>query len=104
MTAFLVFASAGLVTYLLRGAFILALGSRRLPDVVEVALRYVGPAVLAALTTSLLVSDGVAAYLKDPAAVAATGVALGAGLRRANMVVVLTVGMVTLWVVRALTS
>lgn len=97
MTAFWVFALAGVGTYFARSLFILALGERRLPDVLETALRYVGPAVLAALTVSILVGDGVAEFLVDVPAVAATAVAVVTALRARSFLTVLGVAMAVLW-------
>lgn len=85
MTALVVFALAGIGTYTARAVFILAVGQRQLSDPVERALRFVGPAVLAALTTSLLTSpDGLQAYLTNLPEVAGTvaGVALAWTTRR----------------------
>ena len=78
MTALVVFLLAGIGTYAARSVFILAVGQRRLPDLVERALRFVGPAVLAALATSLLTSpDGLEVYLTSIPQVAATLAAIG---------------------------
>ena len=44
----------GFGTYVFRAVFIVALAKRRIPDVVLVALRFVGPAVLGALIVALL--------------------------------------------------
>ncbi len=82
MTAFWVILLAGLGTYAARALFIVGVGDRELPPVVERGLLYVGPAVLAALTASLLTSpDGVVAYLESIPEVVATIVGVGAGLR-----------------------
>lgn len=99
MTAFIVFVLAGIGTYLARGALILAVGERTLPEPVEQALGNVGPAVLAALTTSLLVSDGVFDYLTDLPKLAGTLVAIIAALKRLNILAVLALGMATFWIV-----
>lgn len=82
MTAFWVILLAGIGTYAARALFIVGVGDRALPPLVERGLRYVGPAVLAALTASLLTSpDGVRAYLESVPEVAATVVGVAAGLR-----------------------
>ena len=66
MTAFWVILLAGIGTYAARAVFIVGVGERELPPVVERGLLYVGPAVLSALTASLLTSpDGLAAYLEN---------------------------------------
>ncbi len=85
MTAFWVILLAGIGTYAARAAFIVGVGDRTLPPVVERGLLYVGPAVLAALTASLLTSpDGVVAFLgKGPEVVATiVGVVTAVRFRR----------------------
>lgn len=85
MIALVVFVLAGIGTYAARAVFILAVGQRQLSDPVERALRFVGPAVLAALATSLLTSpDGLEAYLTNMPEVIGTvaGVGLAWGTRR----------------------
>ncbi len=54
MSPLLVFVLAGIGTYTARAVFIVAVGDRHLPEKAERLLRNVGPAVLAALTASLL--------------------------------------------------
>lgn len=82
MTAVWVILLAGIGTYAARAIFIVGVGERELPPVVERGLLYVGPAVLAALTASLLTSpDGVAAYLESIPEVVATIVGVAAALR-----------------------
>lgn len=102
MTAFVVFALAGVGTYLARSVFILAVGDRRLPDSIEAALRNVGPAVLAALTTSLLVTDGVTRFLTDIPEMGAVVVAVVVAWRVKGFLWVLAAGMVVLWLLEAL--
>ena len=77
MNAYVVFLLAGLGTYGARALFIVAVGDRPLPEAVELGLRNIGPAVLAALTASLLTSDGVGDYVTNLPEVAATVVAVG---------------------------
>jgi branched-subunit amino acid transport protein len=82
MTAFWVILLAGIGTYAARAVFIVGVGDRELPPLVERGLLYVGPAVLAALTASLLTSpDGVASYLGNVPEVAATIAGVAAALR-----------------------
>jgi branched-subunit amino acid transport protein len=82
MTAFWVILLAGIGTYAARAVFIVGVGDRELPPVVERGLLYVGPAVLSALTASLLTSpDGIAAFLENVPEVVATIVGVVAGLR-----------------------
>lgn len=69
MTAFFVFLVAGLGVYSARASFVLLVGDRELPAWAERMLRSVGPAVLAALITSLLLTDGAVAFVTSPAEV-----------------------------------
>ncbi len=101
MSAFLAILAVGIGTYLLRSAFILALANRRIPPAVIAALDFVAPAVLAALTVSLLV---------DGAGRLAVGMAEAAGLVAGSFVIWKTrnflmsagVGMGVFWLVGAL--
>lgn len=82
MTAFWVMLLAGIGTYSARAVFIVGVGDRELPPLVERGLLYVGPAVLSALTASLLTSpDGVMSYLESVPEVAGTIVGVAAALR-----------------------
>jgi branched-subunit amino acid transport protein len=82
MTAFWVIVVAGIGTYAARAVFIVAVGDRELPPVVERGLLYVGPAVLAALAASLLTSpDGVVAFLGNIPEVVASTVGVVTALR-----------------------
>ncbi|MFP5332141.1 MAG: AzlD domain-containing protein [Acidimicrobiia bacterium] len=65
MSAWVAFAVAGAGTYLLRGLFVFAIGDRPLPPAAMRALRNIGPAVLAALTASLLTTPGLRQFVTD---------------------------------------
>ena len=101
MTAFGAILVVGIGTYLLRSVFILALANRRIPPAVIAALDYVAPAVLAALTVSLLIdADGrLAVELAE-----VLGLAAGAGMiiRTRNFLLSVGVGMAVFWIVAAL--
>ena len=86
MTAWLVFAVAGLGTYLSRGVFILVAGDRVLSTKVERVLANIGPAVLAALTVSLLTTDGLGAFLGSMPEVTAVAAGVIVGLWRRTFV------------------
>lgn len=86
MTAWVVFTVAGLGTYLSRSFFILIVGDRVLSSRAERALRNIGPAVLAALTASLLTTDGLVEFVTSVPEVAAVVAALAAGLWRRTFV------------------
>lgn len=79
MTAWIAFGVAGVGTYLLRGLFVFVVGDRTLPPAAERALRNIGPAVLAALTASLLTTSGLGAFVTSAPEVlgVVAGVAVG---------------------------
>jgi branched-subunit amino acid transport protein len=99
MTALLVFLFAGIGVYLARASFIVLIGERELPDWAERLLRNVGPAVLAALVTSLLLTDGVTEFVADPAEVTAVLVATGVAIKTKSFVWTFVVGMAVFWLV-----
>ena len=65
MSAWIAFGVAGVGTYLLRGLFVFVVGNRPLPPGVQRALRNIGPAVLAALTASLLTSSRLCEFVTN---------------------------------------
>jgi branched-subunit amino acid transport protein len=91
--------AVGVGTLASRAVFIVGLANRAIPGAVLRALEYVGPATLSALIVTLMVSDGqVRAGLPE---VAGLGAAALAGLKTTNLTTLLTVGMVTYWLMRA---
>lgn len=95
--AMLIVAVVGLMTYSMRAVAIVALANRSIPPWAEVALRSVGPAVLAALAINLAVGgEG------DPGIDVAQGLALvvtaAVAWWRRNLLLTLVAAMVTLWV------
>lgn len=88
--------SVGLITYASRAGLIVFLADRPLPTNVTRALRYVGPAVLSALTVNLVAGgEGVGGIeVEEIAALAATVVV--AAWRR-DLVAALFAGMAVLW-------
>lgn len=92
MTAWLVIAAVGAGTYGLRASLILLFRGRQVPPLLERAFRYVGPAVLAALSVpGLLAPDGALdlTSLRIPAAIVAGLVAW----RTENLLLTLTAGL-----------
>lgn len=65
MSAWIAFGVAGVGTYLLRGLFVFVIGDRPLPPAARRALRNIGPAVLAALTASLLTTSGLGEFVTN---------------------------------------
>lgn len=88
----------GIGTYLVRSSFILALADREFPPPVREALRYVAPAVMAALVVSLTFGGSEGAGWVEIAALVLGGVV---GWRTRSLVWVLVGGMVTLWLLGA---
>jgi branched-subunit amino acid transport protein len=88
--------SVGLITYGSRAGLIVFLADRPLPANITRALRYVGPAVLSALTVNLIAGgegiDGV-----EWIEVAAIVVAIGVAAIVRNLIAALGAGMATLW-------
>ncbi len=102
MTALLVFAAAGLGTYLARASFVLLVGARRLPDWGERIIRNVGPPVLAALTTSLLLTPDVRAFVASPSRVVAVALAVWLAWRTRGFLWSFFGGMLAFWALEAL--
>lgn len=94
----------GIGTYLIRLSFIGIVGNRTMPDWALVALRFVAPAVLAALVApAVLLHEGVltVAPATNPRAIAAL-VALLIAWKTKNIAVVIAAGMVTVWALQAI--
>lgn len=94
--AFAAVVTVGLLTYAARSGPILFLAGRQLPVVVERALRYVGPAVLAALSVTLIADGGTASGIAAEEWAALGVTILVAALTR-NLIVTLLAGMSALW-------
>ncbi|MEO6570610.1 MAG: AzlD domain-containing protein [Ilumatobacteraceae bacterium] len=91
----------GGITYAMRASVIVALAGRAMPLGLERALRYVGPAVLAALAVNLAAGGEGGPSLDVPEAAALVVGGLVAWNRR-NVLLTLVAGMATLWVLSAL--
>jgi branched-subunit amino acid transport protein len=88
--------TVGIVTYASRAGLIVFLADRPLPPNITRALRYVGPAVLSALTVNLIAGGqgaGGVEFVEVAAIVAAVVVAVIAR----NLIASLAAGMATLW-------
>lgn len=96
MSAWIVFVVAGVGTYLSRSLFILVVGERILPPKVERGLRNIGPAVLAALTASLLTTDGLGAFFGSVPEVTAIAAGVVVGVWRRTFVASFTAS-ITVW-------
>jgi branched-subunit amino acid transport protein len=94
----------GIGTYLIRLSFIGIVGDRTMPDWALVPLRFVAPAVLAALAApAVLLHEGSLslAPATNPRAAAAL-VALLLAWRTRSVAVVIAAGMVTVWALQAI--
>jgi branched-subunit amino acid transport protein len=88
--------SVGLITYGSRAGLIVFLAERPLPANISRALRYVGPAVLSALTVNLLAGgQGISGV--ESVELAAIGVAVVVAATARNLIAALCAGMATLW-------
>jgi branched-subunit amino acid transport protein len=88
--------SVGLITYASRAGLIVFLADRPLPANITRALRYVGPAVLSALTVNLIAGgQGISGV--EFVEVAAIGVAIIVAATVRNLIAALAAGMATLW-------
>ena len=90
--------AVGLITYGSRAGLIVFLADRPLPTNITRALRYVGPAVLSALTVNL-VAGGKGASGVEAAEVTAIVAAIVVARLTRNLIAALTAGMLTLWAV-----
>lgn len=97
----LIVGAVGFMTYAMRAVVIVAMAKRPIPPAVEVALRSVGPAVLAALAINLA-AGGEGGPSLEVAEGAALVVAGAVAWWRKNLIACLVAGMATLWVVSAL--
>lgn len=103
MNEFLLIAGMAVVTMATRIPVLLWLSRRKLPQGLFRALRYVPPAVLAAIIVpAVLLPGGELALGFDNAALAASVVAVLVSWRTRNLVLTIVVGMATLLVWRAI--
>lgn len=93
----------GLVTYAMRGGLILALADAELPPWLLRALRYVAPAVLGALTVTLVADPDAANRGITVPEVVGLLVAGPVAWKTKNLVVTLAVGMAAFWIALAIT-
>lgn len=89
-------------TYLMRASLIVLLAGVTIPPAVERALRYVGPATLAALTMNLAFGGDGGPHVDwlDATALAVAG---GTALWRRHLMLSLAVGMIVFWGLTAFT-
>jgi branched-subunit amino acid transport protein len=92
--------AVGAITYTSRAGLIVFLADRPLPPNIVRALRYVGPAVLSALTVNLLAGGkGIGGI--EMVEIAAVAAAVVVARLTHNLIAALAAGLVTLWVLLA---
>jgi len=98
LTAVLV---VGVLTYAMRAGLILTLADAELPDWLLRMLRYVAPAVLAALTVSLIADPEASNRGITLPEVAGLAVAIPVAWKTKNLIATLAIGMSTFWLLLA---
>ncbi len=102
-SAILLLTGVSIATYFTRAGMILTLADRSIPEPIMRALRYVGPAVLAALVVTLVADPDQVNYGVELAEVAGLAAAVATAFKTRNLILTLTLGLIVFWVVRALT-
>lgn len=102
MNPILVFALAGLATYLLRSSLVVAGGVVRSGGWLEQRIAFVGPSVLAALIASSLFLTGTGPTFGRPAEILAVAAGFGIVAKTENVGLALVVGLPVYWVATAL--
>ncbi len=93
----------GVLTYAMRAGVILALAGRTLSPTLLRALRYVAPAVLAALVVSLVADPAAANQGITIPEVGGIIAGCPVALRTRNLIATLAAGMTVFWILLALT-
>lgn len=103
MTAFATILIIGIGTYLARLSFIGIIGDHDLPEWAILPLRYVAPAVFAAIVAPavLLVDDQLTVMPADNPQALATVIALVVAWRTRSVAATIVVGMGALWILQA---
>jgi branched-subunit amino acid transport protein len=101
-TYLLIIMAIGVGTYLTRLSFVAAFGRSGVPEWLQSPLRYVAPAVLAAIVAPAVISPGgvVDVTTANPK-FAAGAVALLVALRTKSVAWTIVVGMAALWLIQA---
>lgn len=97
-TIWIIIIGMGLITYLERLSFLLILGKRKMPPLLERSLRFTPPAVLSALVLpAFLYNDGVLDFSLGNIRMLAGFIAALVAWRTGNILLTIVVGMVALW-------
>ena len=102
MTAWAAVIAAGVATFSMRFIFIALFGRIAIPQWLERALKYVAPAVLAAITLPAVVAPGGNLALWSPFIPAAIVGGIAAWLTR-NLGGAILAGLVALWLIQSIT-
>jgi branched-subunit amino acid transport protein len=102
MNAFLVVIAIGVGSYALRAVMLVLVTTRPIPAGLESALALVGPAAVAALLATMVLTQGGQIDPLPPASVAATAAGFVAVRRTGNVMHAFTAGLPLMWVLTAL--
>lgn len=103
MKVWLIVLAAGAITFATRLSFILLFGRLAIPPWLQVALRFVPPAVLTAIfVPELVIRGGALDLTPGNDRLLAGGLAILVAWRTKNVVLTILVGMASLWVLQAL--
>lgn len=102
MNALIAIVLGGIGTYLMRASFLAILGDGHIPPIVERSLRYVGPAVFAAIALPrILGHDGLRSLTAVPTAEMLAAVIAGiVGFKTRHVPTTLALGMIALWLLQ----
>jgi len=99
MTPWIVFVIGGILTFLMRGSFLLFGDRISLPSWTDAPLRYVGPAAFAAITVPATLGDDGLANLAPPSAeVYGIAAAILVVWKTRNIPLCLVVSLIVLWI------
>lgn len=98
MNFYLLFATIAIVLLVIKGLFLCFIPRSKVPAFFERSLRYIPPAVLAALVApSILYANSTGGPLLSFPRIAAGIIAFGIALRTRSIIVTILTGMVLLW-------
>lgn len=98
MNFYLLFGSLAIILLVIKGLFLCFVPHGRIPAFFERSLRYIPPAVLAALVApSILYARGIDGPMLSFPRIAAGAIAFGFALKTRNIIITIVTGMVMLW-------
>jgi len=103
MNPWLVIGIIGIGTYLIRLSFVAAFANTGVPTWLEAPLRYVAPAVIAAIVLPLLIApEGTVDLTLDNLRWIAGLIAVVTAIKTRSLALTIVVGMAALWILQAL--